>query len=199
MIDIQAQISKRAIELLNIPMNQKNKLILDIGCGTSFSGRSIEEAGHNWIGTDISRSMLNIAVDRQKTRSEYYQYKENKKNENNVNMSNNDNDDDDNESSSSDEDEDDYTGFGDCIESDMGNGLGFRDNIFDGAISVSAVQWLCYANHKHHVPKFRLRKFFTSLYACLKRGTRAIIQLYPETPTQMELITDTAMACGFTG
>jgi len=37
------------------------------------------------------------------------------------------------------------------------------------------------------------------LYACLRRGARAVIQLYPETPEQMEMITNAAMASGFTG
>ena len=35
-------------------------------------------------------------------------------------------------------------GCSDVIESDMGDGLGFQRNVFDGAISISALQWLCY-------------------------------------------------------
>ena len=34
---------------------------------------------------------------------------------------------------------------GDVIHSDMGHGFGFRSGMFDGAISISALQWLCSA------------------------------------------------------
>lgn len=61
------------------------------------------------------------------------------------------------------------------------------------------MQWLCYASRKDHFPRKRLTVFFRQLYGVLKRGARAIIQLYPETPQQMELITNCAMSCGFTG
>jgi 18S rRNA (guanine1575-N7)-methyltransferase len=81
----------------------------------------------------------------------------------------------------------------------MGNGLGFRPNTFDGCVSISAVQWLCYSHRSEHVPHKRLRAFFSSLYSCLRRGARAAIQLYPETPEQMEMITNAAMSAGFTG
>jgi len=45
----------------------------------------------------------------------------------------------------------------------------------------------------------RLVCFFRSLYDSLKRGARATLQFYPETPEQLELITSAAMSCGFTG
>lgn len=55
----------------------------------------------------------------------------------------------------------------------------------------------------------RLTSFFMSLFNCLRSGARyiifhpimcrAVIQLYPETPEQMELISKTATKCGFTG
>jgi 18S rRNA (guanine1575-N7)-methyltransferase len=34
---------------------------------------------------------------------------------------------------------------GDVIHSDMGHGFGFRPGTFDGAVSISAIQWLCSA------------------------------------------------------
>jgi 18S rRNA (guanine1575-N7)-methyltransferase len=37
---------------------------------------------------------------------------------------------------------------GDLIHSDMGHGFGFRSGTFDGAVSVSALQWLCSAEKK---------------------------------------------------
>ena len=81
----------------------------------------------------------------------------------------------------------------------MGHGLPFRAGLFDGAISISALQWLCYSNRRTHAPHRRLRAFFTSLYGCLARGARAALQFYPENPAQMEMITHAAMASGFTG
>ncbi|RHY95975.1 hypothetical protein DYB31_015729, partial [Aphanomyces astaci] len=88
---------------------------------------------------------------------------------------------------------------GDVFLQDMGGGLPFRPGVFDGCISISAVQWLCYSDKKEHTARKRLMRFFGSLYTCLKRGGRAVIQLYPETPEQMEEISANAMRCGFSG
>lgn len=88
---------------------------------------------------------------------------------------------------------------GDVLLADMGQGLGFRQGIFDGAISISAVQWLCYASKTADVPKRRLRCFFNNLYRVLKFGARAVLQIYPENSAQMELITNCALTAGFTG
>nr|CAI5862775.1 unnamed protein product [Callosobruchus analis] len=70
---------------------------------------------------------------------------------------------------------------------------------FDGAISISALQWLCNADKKHHNPVKRLYQFFSTLYACLSRVARAVLQFYPENGDQMELITAQAMKAGFYG
>ena len=56
---------------------------------------------------------------------------------------------------------------GDLFVWDMGEGLGFRPGAFDGAISISALQWLCNADRKDQNPPKRLYRFFSSLYACL--------------------------------
>ncbi|TDH72619.1 hypothetical protein CCR75_004292 [Bremia lactucae] len=88
---------------------------------------------------------------------------------------------------------------GDVFLQDMGGGLPFRPGVFDGCISISAIQWLCYSDKKEHTARKRLTRFFTSLYTCLKAGSRAVLQLYPETPEQMEEISGTAMRCGFSG
>ncbi|KDO22709.1 hypothetical protein SPRG_11023 [Saprolegnia parasitica CBS 223.65] len=88
---------------------------------------------------------------------------------------------------------------GDVFLQDMGCGLPFRPGVFDGCISISAVQWLCYSDKKEHTARKRLTRFFSSLYTCLKRGGRAVIQLYPETPEQMEEISGCAMKSGFSG
>ncbi|KAL0225765.1 hypothetical protein P9112_013089 [Eukaryota sp. TZLM1-RC] len=88
---------------------------------------------------------------------------------------------------------------GDLFECDIGCGLGFRPGVFDGAISISALQWLCQADKSDHKPRHRLMTFFNSLYGCLVSGAAAVFQLYPETPQQMELITSCAMKAGFGG
>lgn len=82
---------------------------------------------------------------------------------------------------------------------DIGEGLPFKPGSFDGAISISTVQWLCNAFKTEHVPKQRIKRFFESLYACLRKGTRAVIQLYPEDKHQLDLITTSALRAGFTG
>lgn len=153
-IKIQVEMCERAIELLALPEDQPS-LILDIGCGSGLSGSALEEAGHQWIGIDISSSMLNVAVDREVE--------------------------------------------GDLVLGDMGHGMPFKAGTFDGAISISAIQWLCHANHSAHNPRKRLYKFFSTLLACLTRCARCVFQFYPENSDEVEMITTQAMKAGFYG
>ena len=81
----------------------------------------------------------------------------------------------------------------------MGLGLPFRDGTFDGAISVSALQWLCYDNSSQQSASRRLGRFFSSLYRALKSGSRAALQFYPENDAQAALIATAAARAGFTG
>ncbi|KAJ6706695.1 METHYLTRANSFERASE-RELATED [Salix purpurea] len=154
-IDIQARLSERALELLAFPVDGIPRLLLDIGCGSGLSGETLTENGHQWIGLDISQSMLNIASEREVE--------------------------------------------GDLLLGDMGQGLALRPGIIDGAISISAVQWLCNADKSSHEPRLRLKAFFGSLYRCLARGARAVFQVYPENIAQRELILRSAMHAGFAG
>ena len=64
---------------------------------------------------------------------------------------------------------------------------------------MSALQWLCYSDKADQRAARRLTTFFHSLYRALRRGARAALQLYPESPEQLELITTAALRCGFTG
>ncbi|KAK3083724.1 hypothetical protein FSP39_002058 [Pinctada imbricata] len=177
MIEIQSQLSERAIELLRLP--DEPCLVLDVGCGSGLSGECLTEQGHYWIGVDISSHMLDVAVERETE--------------------------------------------GDLLLGDMGYGMPFRPGTFDGIISISALQWLCNADKSYHKPPKRLLKFFSTLYACVRRGARAVFQLYPENPEQvseifldapiirnganivfglildLELITQQAMKAGWTG
>merc|ERR1712244_88367 len=88
---------------------------------------------------------------------------------------------------------------GDLILGDMGDGMPFKAGTFDGALSISALQWLCNADKSHHKPAKRLYQFFSSLYASLSRGSKAVFQFYPENSNQIELITSMSMKAGFTG
>ncbi|KAG6923023.1 Williams-Beuren syndrome chromosome region 22 [Chelydra serpentina] len=154
MIEIQSQMSERAVELLGLP-EDRPCFLLDVGCGSGLSGDYISEEGHHWVGMDISSAMLDVAVEREVE--------------------------------------------GDLILSDMGQGIPFRPGMFDGCVSISAVQWLCNADKKTHSPPKRLYRFFSTLYSALARGSRAVLQLYPENSEQLELITAQAMKAGFTG
>ncbi|TKY54544.1 18S rRNA (guanine-N(7))-methyltransferase [Spatholobus suberectus] len=154
-VQIQATLSERAVELLALPDDGVPKLLLDIGCGSGLSGETLSENGHHWIGLDISASMLNVALEREVE--------------------------------------------GDLLLGDMGQGLGLRPGVIDGAISISAVQWLCNADKSSHNPRLRLKAFFTSLYKCLTNGARAVFQVYPENLDQRELILNAAMHAGFAG
>lgn len=161
---IQAELSERALELLELPANEeddsndngKQHLLLDIGCGSGLSGQVLSEKGHMWVGVDISRHMLEIAREDEET-------------------------------------------DGELLLLDMGNGVPFRAGVFDGAISISAIQWLCHSNSKKHDPRRRLYRFFESLFACLSRRARAVFQFYPENQQQCELISQQALRAGFQG
>ena len=85
------------------------------------------------------------------------------------------------------------------VQSDLGSGLPFKPGSFDGAISISALQWLCNADKKQHSPAKRLLKLFSTLYTCLTRDGRAVFQFYPESPQQVELINQQALKAGFVG
>ena len=88
---------------------------------------------------------------------------------------------------------------GDLLLADLGQGLPLRAHAFDGAVSISAVQWLCNADKAGADPRRRLRAFFATLYRSLARGARAVLQLYPSGPEQAEMITSAALRVGFSG
>ncbi|KAG0907574.1 hypothetical protein G6F57_009327 [Rhizopus arrhizus] len=88
---------------------------------------------------------------------------------------------------------------GDLFLQDAGQGMAFRPGVFDGCISVSVLQWLCNADKTINRPKARLQRFFSTLYASLNKGARAVFQFYPENDDQIELIIDVATRCGFEG
>ncbi|XP_076755187.1 18S rRNA (guanine-N(7))-methyltransferase [Xylocopa sonorina] len=88
---------------------------------------------------------------------------------------------------------------GDLILGDMGQGMPFKAGCFDGAVSISALQWLCNADKSSHNPSKRLHTFFSTLFSCLSRSARAVFQFYPENSEQIELVTAQATKAGFYG
>ncbi|TFL07385.1 S-adenosyl-L-methionine-dependent methyltransferase [Pterulicium gracile] len=153
---IQAEMTYRAMELLNIPEGE-TAFLLDIGCGSGLSGEILDEEGHIWAGVDVSPSMLEIALEREVE--------------------------------------------GDLFLQDIGQGFGFRPGSFDGAISISVLQWLLNAETSHPTssPPHRLTRFFTTLHSALKNPSRAILQFYPTSDDQIQLITSIAQKAGFGG
>lgn len=153
-IEIQIEMAERALELLSLKENEPC-LLLDIGCGSGLSGSVLTDNDHTWIGIDISKSMLDIAIEREID--------------------------------------------GDLVLGDMGQGMPFKPGTFDGAISISALQWLCNADKTSHNPHKRLYKFFCTLFGCLTRTARTVFQFYPENADQIEMVTSQAMKAGFYG
>ncbi|KAK4704846.1 18S rRNA (guanine1575-N7)-methyltransferase, partial [Phenoliferia sp. Uapishka_3] len=88
---------------------------------------------------------------------------------------------------------------GDLFLADIGQGIPFRAGSFDGAISVSVLQWLCNADASAHSPPQRLLRFFTDLFGVLTRGSRAVFQFYPENDEQVKFIMNYATKAGFGG
>ncbi|KAK7054725.1 18S rRNA (guanine1575-N7)-methyltransferase [Paramarasmius palmivorus] len=154
---IQADMTYRALELLNLPPEEP-AFLLDIGCGSGLSGEILDEEGYIWAGVDdIAPSMLEVALEREVE--------------------------------------------GDLFLQDIGQGFGFRPGSFDGAISISVLQWLLNAETSHPTssPPHRLTRFFTTLHAALRNPSRAVFQFYPSSDDQIQLITSIAQKAGFGG
>lgn len=176
---VQTELAARCVELLGL--QETPSLLLDIGCGTGFSTAVAREAGHIVIGTDLSGEML------AQTRNE-------------DSDSNDDDDEDDEEmGDAGNTNGNSKSNSSDFMRSDAGEGVPFRMGTFDGAISVSAIQWLCSAASADQHPIRRLRHFFATLYAALRQRSRAVLQFYPDSPAQLELITAAATRAGFSG
>ena len=182
-IRVQAEIAARCVELLNFPAGAR-RLVVDVGCGSGLSGAALERAGHAWVGCDVSRDMLRVAARRAARDDDGGEAEE---------------------ENGSEEEADGGAGdraanaTAELLEHDMGLGLPFRDGAFDGAVSVSALQWLCYDNDAASSAPRRLNRFFASLYRCLRAGGRAALQFYPENDAQAALIAAAAQRAGFAG
>lgn len=174
-INVQAEIAQRAIELLTLPTTRPS-YILDIGCGSGLSGNELEEMGHYWVGCDISRCVMQHNCHKNQIFTHRILFRDM------LNVA-----------------QERESATGDLVHHDMGLGLPFRPGSFDGCISVSAIQWLCYSDASDQDPKLRLNRFFSSLYTVLKRDAKAILQFYPENSEQAVLIAQAASRVGFSG
>jgi 18S rRNA (guanine1575-N7)-methyltransferase len=106
---------------------------------------------------------------------------------------------------------------GDLFLQDIGQGFGFRPGSFDGAIryvrpffpgvvsptlsSISVLQWLLNAETSHPTssPPHRLNNFFTTLHSAMRNPSRVVMQFYPSSDDQIQLITSIAQRAGFGG
>jgi 18S rRNA (guanine1575-N7)-methyltransferase len=69
------------------------------------------------------------------------------------------------------------------------------------ADSISVLQWLLNAETSHPTssPPHRLTRFFTTLFSALRNPSRAVLQFYPTSDDQIQLITSIAQKAGFGG
>jgi 18S rRNA (guanine1575-N7)-methyltransferase len=67
--------------------------------------------------------------------------------------------------------------------------------------SISVLQWLLNAETSHPTssPPHRLTRFFTTLFSALRNPSRAVLQFYPSSDDQIQLITSIAQRAGFGG
>lgn len=194
--NIQRKLTERAIELLQLPADQPCH-ILDLGCGTGLSGEVLAERGHTWVGMDISRSMLDICKRREFLESDEEDEEDDEYEDDEVNEDEEEGEDE--QEDKGDAGETERRKYREVMHGDMGNGVPFRPGVFDGVVSISVVQWLCNVDKKGQVPQKRLRELFQTLYNSMRRGARAVLQFYPESPQQMNMISQAAMKCGFGG
>ena len=56
MMEIQSQMSERALELLALPADRPC-MVLDIGCGSGLSGECLDEQGHFWYEYSVEHHL----------------------------------------------------------------------------------------------------------------------------------------------
>ena len=105
--------AERCLELLALSNPEVPRLLLDLGCGSGISGSVLSDSTHQWIGCDISESMLRVAREELDSRATMSMDEE-----------------------GSDEEEESYgpDGLNDLLLHDMGQGVCFRPGTFDGCI-----------------------------------------------------------------
>jgi len=82
------------------------------------------------------------------------------------------------------------------VLSDAGQGLAFRERAFTHAISISAIQWLCYLSQDAAINRKALGSLFTQLSRVLVHGGCAVLQLYIEDMSKARMMMVAAAAAG---
>ena len=59
MMEIQSQMSERALELLALPADRPC-MVLDVGCGSGLSGECLDEQGHFWYEFTEFRDIISF-------------------------------------------------------------------------------------------------------------------------------------------
>ncbi|KAI3875510.1 hypothetical protein MKW98_027539, partial [Papaver atlanticum] len=75
--------------------------------------------------------------------------------------------------------------------------LGFMDGVINCDISISVVQWICYAYRSSHNPRLRLKPVLKWLNFIAGHFLDHYIGVYPESNDQLELILGFAKRAGF--
>ena len=148
-------------------MQAGSHVLMDIGCGSGISGSLLSQHGHTWIGCDVSPDMLHLAqgafsvvnpqqpaeqsqtVSRSGRKALECKPGRHSKPERPHSK-------------------------GLVFQADMAQGFPIRSNSIDGAISISAVQWLCHLPQ----PEAALQTMFSNLHRCLKPNCKAVLQVY---------------------
>ena len=142
-----------------------------------MSGAVLTESGHSWIGCDISADMLSLAQGNAEVQSNSsLGLSADPARPSALSLSS-------------------RTGFnklnhrhaspqsvvgqpsagkGLVFHNDMAQGLPLKADSIDGAVSISAVQWLCHLSS----PKLALDRLFRDLHRCLKPWCKAVLQVY---------------------
>jgi 18S rRNA (guanine1575-N7)-methyltransferase len=71
----------------------------------------------------------------------------------------------------------------------------FKDRTFDGLISISALQWVYGKSYADVVGKYL--KIAEEFYRVLKDKSRAVVQFYPKTDKELELVAKQFKKAGF--
>ena len=149
----QSELTQRCLALLG-PL-PRCAVLGDLGSGSGLSGAVLSEAGITWLGLDVSRRMLNLAIQHEPSAR------------------------------------------GAVALADLGGGLPLRAGCLDGAVSVSALQWLCVASAGRDAAHARCAAFFAALRRALRPGAAAVLQVYCADDAEAELLLSGACGAGF--
>lgn len=121
-------------------------MLLDLGCGSGLSGEAISDAGHHWCGPGLAADRRVHLGGRCRVALTTPLPPPSQLPRVGLDIS-----------PSMLEVACERETDGDLLLSDLGQGVPVRPNTFDGAVSISAVQWLCNADKTGADPRLRLK------------------------------------------